>query len=214
MAHGKPDPAGSGLSSGGAGDAPEQPLQALRGAGARRGSPRVRARRALMSASAGPFAEDLASDTESGSSEEDASGSDEDVAAWISWFVSLRGNEFFCEVDEDFIQDDFNLSGLSSQVQGPRPHRVSLPAPACAGLRWVQDLRGNPFRAPGACRHLDSRRVAGAATAAFKHLPWQRSDVRKRRCAQDSCRPYAWLALGRLAASSALLQLHLCRHTA
>ncbi|KAK9826745.1 hypothetical protein WJX81_004037 [Elliptochloris bilobata] len=68
-----------------------------------------------MSNSAGPFQEDLVSDTESGSSEE-ASGSDEDVAAWISWFVSLRGNEFFCEVDEDFIQDDFNLSGLSSQV--------------------------------------------------------------------------------------------------
>ena len=214
MAHGAPDPAGSGLSSGGAGDEHEQPLQALRGAGARSGSPRVRARRALMSASAGPFAEDLASDTESGSSEEDASGSDEDVAAWISWFVSLRGNEFFCEVDEDFIQDDFNLSGLSSQVQGPCPHRMSLPALACAGLRWVHDLRGNPFRAPGACRHLDSRQVAGAALAAFKHPPWQRLGVRKSRCAQDSCRPYAWLALGGLAASSALLQLHLCRHTA
>ena len=87
-----------------------------------------------MSASAGPFAEDLASDT-SGSSEEDASGSDEDVAAWISWFVSLRGNEFFCEVDEDFIQDDFNLSGLSSQVQGPRLHAPACrcrPALACA----------------------------------------------------------------------------------
>ena len=36
---------------------------------------------------------------------------------WISSFCSLLGHEYFAEVSEDFIEDDFNLTGLQSQVQ-------------------------------------------------------------------------------------------------
>ncbi|KIK25050.1 hypothetical protein PISMIDRAFT_643189 [Pisolithus microcarpus 441] len=49
--------------------------------------------------------------------EDISSGSDSDYSnSWISWFLSSKGNEYFCEVDEDYILDRFNLTGLNNEV--------------------------------------------------------------------------------------------------
>lgn len=38
--------------------------------------------------------------------------SSEDSEGWISWFCSLEDHQFFCQVDEDYITDNFNLYGI------------------------------------------------------------------------------------------------------
>jgi hypothetical protein len=48
--------------------------------------------------------------------EDEDEDDDDEEAAWVRWFCSLRGNEFFVEVDEDYLEDDFNLAGLAAQV--------------------------------------------------------------------------------------------------
>ncbi|KAF8390796.1 hypothetical protein HHK36_025324 [Tetracentron sinense] len=51
-----------------------------------------------------------------GSEETNLSNSEGDDSSWISLFCRLRGNELLCEVDEEYIEDDFNLCGLQQQV--------------------------------------------------------------------------------------------------
>jgi casein kinase II subunit beta len=47
-----------------------------------------------------------------------ASESDSDFTSyWRDWFISSRGNEYFCEIDEDYLTDRFNFTGLNTEVQ-------------------------------------------------------------------------------------------------
>ncbi|KAI5960602.1 CKB1 [Candida pseudojiufengensis] len=41
---------------------------------------------------------------------------EDDYTPWIQQFCELFGHDYFVQVSQDFIEDDFNLTGLSSQV--------------------------------------------------------------------------------------------------
>ena len=54
--------------------------------------------------------------TSSATVSEMSQSSSQSPDSWIAQFCSLVGHEYFAEVSEDFIEDDFNLTGLQAQV--------------------------------------------------------------------------------------------------
>ncbi|XP_063900456.1 casein kinase II subunit beta-like [Zophobas morio] len=55
--------------------------------------------------------------SDSDSASDFTSSTDSDLSSgtsWISWFCSLRENEFLCEIPKEWIIDQFNLTGLDS----------------------------------------------------------------------------------------------------
>ncbi|KAI0035514.1 casein kinase II, regulatory subunit, partial [Vararia minispora EC-137] len=61
---------------------------------------------------------------------------------WISWFLSSKGNEYFCEVEEDYILDRFNLTGLNTEVQN-YSQALDLITDNLADEDYQDDLRGS-----------------------------------------------------------------------
>jgi casein kinase II subunit beta len=39
---------------------------------------------------------------------------------WIQWFCQIEGNEFFVEIDEEFILNRWNLFGISKVLKNYR----------------------------------------------------------------------------------------------
>lgn len=62
-----------------------------------------------------PHFGELAEDDEIYESESPSDSGTEGLT-WISWFCSLTGHQYFAEVAEEFIEDDFNLTGLNLLV--------------------------------------------------------------------------------------------------
>lgn len=58
----------------------------------------------------------LASPDSRGMDELSNSSSASYANSWISWFLASKGNEYFCEVDDEYIVDRFNLTSLNSEV--------------------------------------------------------------------------------------------------
>ncbi len=44
---------------------------------------------------------------------------------WIQWFCALEGNDFFVEIEEEYIRDSFNLYGLKGKFEAERYRWVS-----------------------------------------------------------------------------------------
>jgi casein kinase II subunit beta len=36
---------------------------------------------------------------------------------WIQWFCQLEGNEFFIEIDEEYLRNQTNLYGISKHIK-------------------------------------------------------------------------------------------------
>jgi hypothetical protein len=66
---------------------------------------------------------------ESESQESSEMESEEEDYQWIPWFCSLKGNEFFTQIDAEFIQDAFNLTGIRTRRELRAPPTVFGIAP-------------------------------------------------------------------------------------
>lgn len=44
---------------------------------------------------------------------DDYSSELEDDMSWVEWYCTIKRHDYFVEVDDDYIRDEFNLAGIS-----------------------------------------------------------------------------------------------------
>lgn len=68
--------------------------------------------------------------------------------SWISSFCSLLGHEYFAEVSEEFIEDDFNLTGLQTQVA---MYKEALEVSCALFCNFHENFKSAPIPYMGFC---------------------------------------------------------------
>lgn len=61
---------------------------------------------------------------------------------WIDWFLGSRGNEYFCDVDIEYITDRFNLTGLNQYVD-----RIGMLVDIITDRTQINDTQSEEVRA-------------------------------------------------------------------
>ena len=62
---------------------------------------------------------------EESSTEDESDRESEANIPFVPKFVTCRGNEYFCDIDEDYLTDRFNLTGLNADVENYQ-HAIDL----------------------------------------------------------------------------------------
>ena len=62
--------------------------------------------------------------------------------SWIHWFCKLEGNEFFVEIDEDFIRNKTNLIGIKCKAYLPKLLSQNAPTENSVNEDLEEELQG------------------------------------------------------------------------
>jgi casein kinase II subunit beta len=62
--------------------------------------------------------------------------------SWIHWFCKLEGNEFFAEIDEDFIRNKTNLIGIKCKAYLPKLLSQNAPTENSVNEDLEEELQG------------------------------------------------------------------------
>jgi casein kinase II subunit beta len=90
---------------------------------------------------------DQGEDDDSDDSKSDKRFPVEEQTDWIHWFCKLKGNEYFVEIDEDFIKNEENLTGIKCEkyiktLLSEKPKNGELNSELIEDLQEIREIYG------------------------------------------------------------------------